>query len=200
MAAKSLALPLLAFAFIAWVVYLAGLAASQAYCTDGTTGSSGADISEQAVQGVNTAGTSGVFGFSNTLLCNNIYRFYWFIAAFEFVLVVGALVAASMAGALAMTRGFWVGMFAIATVLYMIASEAFLAGISSPANSSGRNLAAYRTTAAGAIITVVANIGALFAVGSDWSRRGHYAADKGVPGSAMAPGATTTTTTGPMAV
>jgi hypothetical protein len=54
----------------------------------------------------------------------------------------------------------------------MINSEAFLAGISSNQNFAGSSLASFRTAAAGAIMTVVANIFCLFAIGSDWERRG----------------------------
>ncbi len=84
-------------------------------------------------------------------------------------------------------------MFAIATVLYMMMSEGFLAGISSDANASGLNLRAFRATAAGAIMTVVANIACLFAIGSDWERRGAHGhhKDEAVMDRPVGAGATT---------
>lgn len=178
---RSIIIPLLLFAFATWAVYLGGLAASQHYCQDGTTGESGADLADQQAQGLNTNGLQGVWGFSGSVLyCSNVYRFHWFIAAFEFLVIIGALIAAATPYSIAHSRGFWVGMFAIATLLYMIASEAWLSGISSSA-TGGSRLTSYRATAAGAISTVVANIACLFVIGSDWERRGAHTG-KDLPG------------------
>lgn len=198
---RSLILPLLAFAFCTWAVYLGSLAATQRYCTDvtgSTTGQSGADIAgQQTSNALNTDGLQGIYTFSaNVLYCSNVYRYHWFVAAFEFLLIVGALIAAATPYAIAHTRGFWVGMFSIATVLFMIMSEAFLAGISSNANITGRNLRAFQATAAGAIMTVVANIACLFAIGSDWERRGAHHNNKDQTMMDRPVGTGTTTTTG----
>lgn len=174
---RSLIIPLLAFAFCTWAVYLGGLAAVQSYCNGpaNSTGQSGAQIAGiQGSNNLNTDGLQSIYAFSaNVLYCSNIFRYHWFIMAFEFVLILGALITAATPFAIARTRGFWVGMFAIATVLYMIMSEAFLAGISSNHNNGGgNNLGAFRCAASGAIMTVVANIACMFAIGSDWERRG----------------------------
>lgn len=86
-----------------------------------------------------------------------------FIAAWEYVVVVAALVVVSrIQSGLHSARPFWAGMFAISTMLFMLASDAFLTGISAVDTSGvSAGVSAQRrmqTTAAGAIITTVANV------------------------------------------
>jgi hypothetical protein len=82
------------------------------------------------------------------------------------------------------SRPFWIGMFSIATLLFMIASEAFLAGLDADRYGSvgGTNLARMRVAAAGAIMTVAANIFVLFGLGTDWEGRKGKAGHEGTGG------------------
>ena len=130
-------------------------------------------------------------GFSaGPVPCTRFYRFYWFMMAFELITILGAMITALTHWGLHHSRPFWIGMFSIATLLFMIASEAFLAGLDADAYGSvgGSHLARMRTAAAGAIMTVVANILLLLALGTDWEGRtgkGHH--DEGHGGAHTGP-------------
>ena len=93
--------------------------------------------------------------------------------AFELIIILGAMITALTHWGLHYSRPFWIGMFSIATLLFMIASEAFLGGLDADYYGSwgGSHLARIRTAAAGAIMTVAANIFVLFALGTDWEGR-----------------------------
>lgn len=186
---KALSIPLLLFALVAWCVYLAGLAASQAACQDGTTGE------RSPLRGLpnnlNTFGLGSVHGFSgNVLPCSNVFRFFWFIAAWEFVVIVAALVTAPMRAGLHYSRAFWVGMFAISTVLFMLASDAFLTGVSAVDTFGISAQRRMQTAAAGAIISTVANVFVLLAIGTEWDRHDdgvvHRKRGAGVAGQGVA--------------
>lgn len=166
---KKAAVPLLLFALVCWVVYIAGLASSQASCTDGTTGA--ASPLRGLPNQLNTFGLNSVHGFSaNVLPCSTVFRFFWFIAAWEFVVVLAALITTPMRAGLHITRPFWVGMFAISTVLFMLASDAFLSGVSAVDGVNNSAVRRMQTTAAGAILTTVANVFLLLAIGTEWER------------------------------
>jgi uncharacterized spore protein YtfJ len=187
---KGLTWPFLLLALATWAVFLGGLASLQNVCNDYTTqygdqrgapGGAGAGgtgnpnaLANVQGQSLNTAGLLNVFGFSaGPVPCTRFYRFYWFMMAFELIIILGAMVTAVTRLGLHYSRPFWIGMFSIATLLFMIASEAFLAGLDADAYGSigGTNLARMRTAAAGAIMTVAANIFVLFAIGTDWEGR-----------------------------
>ena len=172
MSLKGLTLPLVLFAFAVWAVFLAGIASLQSSCNDGSRPVG--DPSDVPAAGLNTAGLTGVWGFSsNVLVCSQLFRFYWFIAAWQFVVLLAALITSFIGHVpLAATRAFWVGMFTISSLLFMIASEAFLAGISARVYGAGdyHLLARIRTAAAGAIMSVVASVFLILAIGTDWDR------------------------------
>lgn len=163
-------LPALVFAFATWAIYTGGLAAIQRYCVvpSQSVFASGANVLGRPVgNALDTDGLQGVFGFSaNVLDCKEVFRFDWFIMAFEFVAIASGIVAAVALDGVPKSRGFLLALFAIATVIMMIAAEAFLSGISSDYRAGGKVLTAYRVAAAGAILTVVANLVVLFAIGT----------------------------------
>lgn len=172
---KSMAIPFLVLLLAAWALYTAGLASVQASCTDGTTGRGpGGRAGEPGVASasptLNTDQLSSTFGFSaGVLVCSTLYRFYWFIVAFVLVMTLVALVVAMTPGVgLAATRPFWTSVFAIIAVLFMIASEAHLAALSSPGYAEETPRRRMRTAAAGAIIGVVFSILSMMAIGSVW--------------------------------
>lgn len=137
--------PALALVFCTWAVSLAGLASLQAECSAGSY--------------------LGVRGFSAGLLsCRKIYRYYWFIVAFEFLLIAG--LAASLAtGLYRRARMAWVGLFAIAALLYIQATDSFLTAESVNRYKSGSLEHRARTATAGFLMTVVANLFVLIALG-----------------------------------
>lgn len=183
---KGLSWPFLILALATWAVFLAGVASLQNICADGTTGTSaGGDTAAGALQSIrgmnrNTGGLENTWGFSaGPVPCARLYRFYWFMVAFQFVVLVGAMITAATAWGLHYSRPFWIGMFSIATLLMMIASEAFLAGLDADRYSGGDHLTRMRLAAAGAIMTAAANIFLLFSIGTDWEGRKNRTPGKG---------------------
>jgi hypothetical protein len=172
---KSMAIPFLFLLLASWALYTAGLASVQASCTDGTTGRGpGGPRGEPGVAAssptLNTDQLQSTFGYSaGVLVCSTLYRFYWFIVAFALVMTLVALVVAMAPGVgLAATRAFWTSVFAIVAVLFMVASEAHLAALSSPGFVEDVPRRRMRTAAAGAIISVVFSILSMMAIGSVW--------------------------------
>jgi len=170
---KSMAIPFLCLLLASWALYTAGLASVQASCTDGTTGRGpGGRAGEPGVltqsPTLNTDQLQSTWGYSaGVLACSTLYRFYWFIVAFTLVMTVVCLLVALTPGVgLAATRSFWTAILAIIAVLFMIASEAHLAALSSPGYAEETPRKRMRTAAAGAIISVVFAIFSAMAVGS----------------------------------
>lgn len=179
---------LLGVTFLTWAVSLAGLAALQSSCnagslggllgdTSSTTGLSGG-AGAQASNAVRTGGLPNggslafVHGFSGVLPCTKVYRFYWFIVAFE--LVVLAAAAANLLW-IHRTRAMWTGFFAILTMLYFIGCDAFLSAESVPTysgttgiNNPNPDLNRIRATTAGFIMTAIMNIALMVAIGTDF--------------------------------
>jgi len=135
--------PLVALAFCTWLVSLGGLSALQHDC--------------------GTQYAPAVRGFS-VATCRRVYRYYWFIVAFEFAVLAGVAMS-TVAAKLVHSRIAWVGMLAIATLLYMQASDSFLTGQRLPAFAGGQPMHRARTMTAGCIMTTVANIFLLLALG-----------------------------------
>lgn len=180
MLTRAMSWPALTFTFATWIIFLAGIACLQHNCSDGTTGRGTAQAPFNAFpDNLNTFGTSGIFGWSgNVLPCARLFRFFWFMIAFLFITLVGAFIASGPKYGLQNSRSFWVGMFAVNTLLFMIASEATLAALDSSPFSRGRPLNCMRTAAAGAIMTVFGTIFLLLSIGTDWEgRRGRGADD-----------------------
>lgn len=173
--------PLLVLAFATWVVSLAGIASLQADCNT-------ADFTE----------LYAVRGFSSTLGCSNLFRFYWFIVALQGFLVF-ALAIALATGLIARTRMGWIAWFTVATLLYILMADTFLTARSLAAFSGGQLKNRMRTMAAGAIMTAIADMLLLMALGSKLLRPKNNAAGTGyggVAGTSQYPGATDKNTGG----
>jgi hypothetical protein len=98
-----------------------------------------------------------------------LYRFFWFIVAFTLVMTLVCLFVALAPGVgLAATRSFWTSVLAIIAVLFMIASKAHLAALSSPGFAEDSPRKRMRTAAAGAIISVVFAILSMMSIGAKW--------------------------------
>jgi glucan phosphoethanolaminetransferase (alkaline phosphatase superfamily) len=149
-------------AFCAWAVWLGGLAAVQSYCVVG------------AGFETNVAESNG---------CNKWYRWYWFLMAFELVLLI-AVFATLIARRLAHSRLALMALLTSALTMYIIAANAFLTGLYG--NTLGRrNLHAMRAAAAGAIMTAAANALLLCALGTTPEPVGEYGAGKGMGGGVV---------------
>jgi len=172
-------------AFCGWVVFTAGLAAMQHDCP---------------ASGGATSGIAAIRGYSSVLGCNRLFRYYWWIMAYEFVIIIGATSAVA-SPIFHQNKLLWIALFTIAAMLYIQASDTFLTTTETGYwNGPGYHRSA--CTAAGAIITAAANFLVLIAMAS-WlhpagANNGVYG-KRGVPGTTTAaPG--TTTTTGMQAV
>jgi len=152
MASTLAALPLAALAFAAWCVYLGGLAAMQSsVCIPGGVGNLDGVVLGSPVN-------------TSLLNCSKIYRYFWFIFAYEFVIVVGLAIAA-VTGLLASTKQAFIGLFAVATMLYIETSNRFLTDFYSHI-FTGSALNRIRTLIAGAIMTATFNALIICVVGN----------------------------------
>lgn len=152
MTKASILLYTLVFAFVTWSVYTGGLAASQRLCEQN--------------ESENLGPARRIFtGTDSTVYCSNYYRFFWFIMAYQFVTIVAGVLATIIAHGVSHTRILLFALFTISTVLLMLAAETFLAYVSDTVYTD-RLVTAYRVTAAGAIMTVVANMLVLIVLGT----------------------------------
>lgn len=143
MGAKML-LPLAALAFATWAVYLGGLAAVQSDCdTDNA-------LTRPVVMAL-------------SIPCSKAYRIWWFYMALEFVLFV-TLAMTVVSGKVPQWRMSIIGLFAIATVLFIETSNDWLNALQMPAYDSESPLyqgntvrTRVRTLVAGAIMTATVN-------------------------------------------
>ncbi|GBF99279.1 membrane transporter [Raphidocelis subcapitata] len=172
MMTRVLSWPTLLFTFATWAVFLAGIACLQHNCADGTTGTG--QVPYGSTPSTSTFGLNGVFGWSPTVPCTRLFRFYWFIIAFLFVTLLGAFIAAAPKYGLSSSRPFWIGMFSLNALLYMIASEAMLSALDVTTFTVGQPQSCMRTAAAGAIMTVAGCIFLLLTIGTDWENRGRH--------------------------
>ncbi|GFR47413.1 hypothetical protein Agub_g9130, partial [Astrephomene gubernaculifera] len=108
MASSQIIMGLAALVFCTWSVSLAGIASIQEQC-DASWSASLADVT----------------GFSLGLPCMKLFRYYWFIVCLEFVLIAG-LGAALFTGSFTKTRFSWMGLFCVATLLYIQMTDTFL--------------------------------------------------------------------------
>lgn len=155
-----LLIPLLLLAWLSWGCYTAGLAALQNQCNDGQ--------SAIGTAAQNTAYLGGVSGFSATVLpCSKVYRWSWFIMAFEFVVLLATSIAV-MLGRLWHARLAMLSMFAVATLLFMLMTESSLTIFSvNPWYEGGTWRHRANVFFAGAICTVFFNIAIILAMGID---------------------------------
>lgn len=147
----------LVLVFCTWAVYLGGLASMQAQCNTSKT--------PDLIHGTENLG--GIRGFSATVLsCATLFRYYWFIMAWQFFIIF-ACAFCLVTHLYQITRMAWMGMFLIATILFMHTSDTFLAATDSTAYADEYSLARARTTAAGAIMTATVNVIIVIIIGLD---------------------------------
>ncbi|GLC35437.1 hypothetical protein PLESTB_000207200 [Pleodorina starrii] len=147
MASSSIVMGLTALVFCTWAVSLAGIASVQQQCTS--------DWSSLL---------SGINGFTTGLPCMSFFRYYWFIIVIEFCLIVGLGVALA-SGAYAKTRLSWLGLFSVATLLYIQTADTFLSMDSLAADWEGSIKHRVRTMIAGSIMTATVNCMVIVALG-----------------------------------
>ncbi|GIL75568.1 hypothetical protein Vretimale_15174 [Volvox reticuliferus] len=148
MATNAIILGLTALVFCTWSVSLAGVASVQQQCVPEWSGV-----------------MSSVNGLSGGLSCMKLFRYYWFIICLEFVLIAG-LGASLATNALAKTRLSWLGLFAVATLLYIQTTDTFLTLESITDNNAGSIKHRVRTMVAGSIMTATVNAFLIIALGT----------------------------------
>jgi len=100
------------------------------------------------------------------LSCEKVYRYWWFVVALELVIIISLIVVAAT-GALRSQRAAWIGLLAVATVLYISMTEAFYtAELTAEAQANGELGPRGRTTTAGALMTSVMNCIIIIALGT----------------------------------
>ncbi|EFJ46015.1 hypothetical protein VOLCADRAFT_105793 [Volvox carteri f. nagariensis] len=151
---NSILFTLLTLAVAASTVFLGGLASLQNECHD------------DGVYAGNTNLLTGVTGFSaTTLTCKKIYRFYWFIVSFEYVIAAIGLYAVLVEGKLSCLKGSVMGLFVIGTLLFIYTSNSFLNILEVNLFQSETLRDRSKTAVAGAIITATLNALTVFAAG-----------------------------------
>lgn len=142
----------LLLAFGAWIIALAGLAATQNQCTD--TLGSGADY------------LAGVDGISSNLVCTRVYRYYWYIIGYQFCLLALAL-GVIVAGAAKQTAASVAGLLTVGLVLCIQFTNTFLSA-SDFNPDSGALTVRLRVTTAGACMMAITDVFLIWAFGSPW--------------------------------
>ncbi|GLC35507.1 hypothetical protein PLESTB_000200000 [Pleodorina starrii] len=149
MATNQIVLGLTALVFCTWAVSLAGIASVQQACAPGWD-----------------TGLAGINGFSVGLSCMSLFRYYWFIVIIELCLIVG-LGASLATTAFAKTRFSWLGLFAVATLLYIQMTDTFLTMQSVSDDMDGSIKHRVRTLVAGGIMTATVNCMLIIALGTN---------------------------------
>lgn len=139
---------LTALVFCTWAVSLAGIASIQQQCVS--------PLWSDLLMGIN--------GFSAGLPCMSMFRYYWFIVCLEAALIFG-LAGCLAAGAFTKTRLSFLGLFAVATLLYIQMTDTFLTMQSVTDNAGGQLLHRGRTMVAGCIMTATVNCFLLIGLG-----------------------------------
>lgn len=93
-----------------------------------------------------------------------VYRYYWFIDAFEVVIIFFAAIAHSL-GKFRKYRNALLGLFVIATLLYVETTDAFLTGSSKSRYAADELEDRAKTRFAGVLMTSVANFFFLLVAG-----------------------------------
>ncbi|GFR48897.1 hypothetical protein Agub_g10844 [Astrephomene gubernaculifera] len=136
------------------VIFIGGLSSLQNECAD------------DGLFAGHTDGLDGVNGFSaQVLTCKKIFRFYWFIVVFEFVIAALGIYAVSWSGKLASFKSSLLGLFVIGTLLFIYTTDAFLGLIEVPRFQSETLRDRSKTAVAGAIVTATLNAVIVFVTG-----------------------------------
>ncbi|GFR47410.1 hypothetical protein Agub_g9127, partial [Astrephomene gubernaculifera] len=147
MASNSIVMGLAALVFCTWSVSLAGIASIQEQC----------DTTWHDM-------LAGVNGFSADLPCYKVFRYHWFIVCLECALIFG-LAGALATGVFAKTRLSWMGLFCVATLLYIQMTDTFLTMHGVSEDLSGQIKHRVRTMVAGTIMTSTVNCFLVIALG-----------------------------------
>jgi hypothetical protein len=156
---------LLAFALVSWVVAEIGLAGMQRNCykmanpITAAGGPAGATNSLTSTFGA----TWGLRGFNSNLGCSEVFRYYWFMWAFELVTLMGLTITAGR-GMLAASALSWMAWLTVLTLLFIQGADSWLA-LTHYAYSYGNVFDYARLAAAGWIMTAVANLALIFLLG-----------------------------------
>eukprot|EP00879_Flechtneria_rotunda_P000414 GHRR01000508.1.p1 GENE.GHRR01000508.1~~GHRR01000508.1.p1 ORF type:complete len:186 (+),score=31.43 GHRR01000508.1:387-944(+) len=155
----------LVFGFASWILSLIGLAGLQRYCWQMPTVRAAFGANAQASGVFDGLLLTGIRGFSRTLDCNGVYRYYWFMFAFEFIALAGLAIMA-LVGLLAASALCWMAWLTVLSLLFIQGSDSFLAIADLTEQGLGSQTHNYaRLTAVGWILTAVANLGLIFLLG-----------------------------------
>jgi len=139
------------FMFAGWVTTIGSLATLQEACI------------ETAADG--NGGYNGVRGFSSSILtCTKVYRYYWFIVGFEIVLILATALAHSL-NKFRKYRFALIGLFIVATLLYIEMTDSFLTGTQKSRYAVDELQDRANAMVAGCIINSVANFYFLLVAG-----------------------------------
>ncbi|GAX83793.1 hypothetical protein CEUSTIGMA_g11218.t1 [Chlamydomonas eustigma] len=142
-------LPAAALAFCTWAVYMGSLASMQHICSS----MSDNDVATYGFAG----GLVPIFGFTvYNQDCKVVYGYWWFVMSYEFVIVLAVGAAATLSTFRKFKNSF-IGLFAVATVLYIQAAYAFYNASALTYYNNGTPFQTIRTIVAGSIMTAVAN-------------------------------------------
>jgi hypothetical protein len=163
--ASSIVMGVTALVFCTWAVSLAGLASVQDKCESGWSDALGLAIN----------------GYSTGLACYSFFRYYWFIVSLEVCLIFG-LAGVLASGAYAKFRNSFLGLFCVATLLYIQMSDTSLTTDTLTADAAQSQIKnRVRTWIAGSIMTATVNCFLIIALGmteSDAAPAAHHAAEE----------------------
>ncbi|KAF6263458.1 hypothetical protein COO60DRAFT_1489811 [Scenedesmus sp. NREL 46B-D3] len=163
-AIKSALAAFLGLAFLAWILQIIGLAGLQRNCYDMNTlgQSSGLSTGGESVLASNLALT-GIRGLNRSLQCADVYRYYWFMLAFQLITLIG-LTVMTATGMLAASALSWLAWLTVLTLLHIQGADTFLA-LKDVGFLGGNNYVYSRLTAVGWILAALANLGLIFLLG-----------------------------------
>ncbi|GLC40733.1 hypothetical protein PLESTB_000028200 [Pleodorina starrii] len=151
---NSVLFAVLSLAVMSATIFLGGLASLQNECHD-----------DGMYEG-NTNALGEIGGFSASVLtCKKIYRFYWFIASYQYVIGAIGLYAVLVEGKLAGLKGSLLGLYVVGTLLFIYTSNSFLNILEVPLFQSETLRDRSKTAVAGAIITATLNALTVFVTG-----------------------------------
>ncbi|KAG2438873.1 hypothetical protein HYH02_010671 [Chlamydomonas schloesseri] len=149
MASSGIVMGIVALVFCTWTVSLAGLASVQDKCVSGWSDFLGQNVN----------------GYSTGLACYTFFRYYWFIVCLEVCLIFG-LAGVLASGAYAKFRNSFLGLFCVATLLYIQMCDTSLTTDSVTSDTSEAQVKnRVRTWIAGSIMTATVNCFLIIALG-----------------------------------
>jgi hypothetical protein len=147
--ATNYVLPTIALVFCTWAIYMGSLASMQHICVS-------MNDADQATYGF-AGGIVGIAGFTvYNNNCREVFGFWWFVMSYEFIIVL-AVGAAATQPSFPKFKNSFLGLFAVATILYIQAAYAFYNASALTYYNIGSGLQTIRTIVAGSIMTAVAN-------------------------------------------